>query len=91
MDPNSACQPEIAPQAMVTNSIGQIGWIAGTACRMFPAASLACVIGIQLANTLLWKVTAFIISGLPNRPRTAPMIAPRAEKMMVRNVTQNPM
>ncbi len=23
--PNSACQPEMAPQTMVTNSIGQIG------------------------------------------------------------------
>ena len=35
IDPTRACQPEIAPQAIVTKSIGQSG------CQAFPAAGAA--------------------------------------------------
>ena len=70
---------------MVTNSMGQIGWMAATA---WPAA---CCTGIQLLNTAVWKVTALRASALPSTPRTPPAIAPSAERPIVKNVTQNPM
>ncbi len=85
IEPNKACQPEIAPQAMVTNSIGQIGWIAAAA---WPGT---CSTGIQLLNTGVWKVTACIAVALPSRPRIPPTMAPKAERPIVKNVTQKPM
>ena len=85
IEPNNACQPEMAPHAIVTNSIGQIGWIAAAAW------SGTCNTGIQLLNTAVWNVTALRASALPSRPHTPPTIAPSAESPMVRNVTQKPM
>src|SRR3989304_1808944 len=57
-DPNSACQPEIAPQAMVTNSIGHSGCQAAPAVNVNPrpvltASSWNAPIGKTLPATVV--------------------------------------
>ncbi len=85
IEPNSACHPEMAPHAIVTNNIGHSGWIAATAW------SGTCSTGIQPLNTAVWNVTAFKASAFPKSPSTPPKIAPSADRPMVRKVTQKPM
>ena len=67
-DPNSACQPEIAPQAMVTKSIGQRGWSAPPIAGWKPlyasilkAATLGAMNGARTAPIALTPIVMTVI------------------------------
>src|SRR5512146_1103994 len=68
-EPNSACQPEMAPQAMVTNSIGHSGCSAPVAsdgenplyASSLNAATSALVNGARIAPIALTTITIVVI------------------------------
>src|SRR5207245_7697147 len=76
-EPISACQPEIAPQAMVTNSIGHKGWMA-------PLAESTLVGPPQPTKAGMVNVET---DGLTKNARNAP----RPPTTMVSAVIQKPM
>ena len=91
MEPTSACHPEMAPQAMVTNSIGQMRLDGGqrlqdVAGRVFqlhhrhPGDEQLALEGHRLASRRSPKIAAHARQQRAERGQA-----------MVRNVTQNPM
>ena len=72
-DPKSACQPEIAPHAIVTKSIGQSGMIpAGPSCGFQPLKA---------------GITNWDTSGLTNGASAAPPSPRRMAVALIQNAT----
>ena len=79
-EPISACQPEMAPQAMVTKSIGHSG------CQETPAwiVKPRSLIGRQREAPIRLPAASFV-------PRMGATAIPSADKTIVIDVIQKPM